>query len=81
MVEDGDRDHTRDGLGQQNAKPAEAEELGAGRLNPEAQRRLVDGHETAGVEGGEEKVVPALQHALDGGGVVGVAVALGVELV
>ena len=58
----------------------EAEELGAGGLNPEAERRLIDRDEAARIEGDEEKIVPTRQHAPDGSGVVGVGVALFGEL-
>ena len=55
-------------------RPAvEAEDFGERRLDPEAERGLVDGDEAAGVEAGEEEGVPAREHALDGGGVIGVA--------
>jgi hypothetical protein len=53
----------------------EAEHVGAGRLDPKPQRGLVHRDEPR-VEGGEEEVVPAGEHVLDGGGVVDVGVLL-----
>src|SRR5206468_5411062 len=52
----------------------------AQRLDPECERRLVHRHEPAGVERGEEEVVPALQHAPHGARVVRVGVAVLREL-
>jgi hypothetical protein len=51
----------------------EAEQIGAGRLDPEPQRGLVHRHKTR-VVGGEEAVVPAGERILDGGSVVEVGV-------
>ena len=70
----------RQGLRQQDTEAAEAEDLRAERLNPEAERRLVDGDEAARIEGDEEEVVPAFQHAAHGGGVVEVGVAVALQL-
>ena len=53
----------------------ETEQLRACRLNPESERRLIDADKTARVEGDEEEIVPALEHAAHGGRVVLVAVA------
>jgi hypothetical protein len=53
----------------------EAEDIGAGRLDPEPQRGLVHRDETR-VVGDEEEVVPAYEHVLDGGGIVDVGVLL-----
>ena len=53
-----------DGLGMEQAEAAKAEELDAGSLDPEGDRRFVDRDEGAGVEGDEEKVAPTLRHAL-----------------
>jgi len=49
-VEHGDGEDAGEGFGQQDTDPGEAEGLGAGRLDPEAKGRLVDGDEAAGVE-------------------------------
>jgi trans-aconitate methyltransferase len=56
-----------------------AEQLDAGGLHPEAERRLIHAHEAARIERDEEEVVPALRHALDGRGVVAVDVPLAAD--
>ena len=75
-----DRGNSLDDLRQQHAQTAEAENPRARRLDPEGERRLVEGHEAAGIEGVEEEVVPALQHAADAGAVIFVAEAVLVEV-
>ena len=75
-VEQGDGEDPGEGLREEDTPAAEAEELGARRLEPEAQRRLIDRDEAARIERDEEEVAPAQQHTLDGGGVVLVRVAL-----
>ena len=62
-------------------KPLKPKQFGAGRLDPEAERRLIDADEAAGIERDKEEVVPALQHAADGGGVIEVGVAVALEFV
>src|SRR5205823_3001951 len=53
------------------AEWAEAQQLGAERLDPERNRRLVERHETGRIEGIEQEVVPARQHAAHASQVVG----------
>lgn len=52
-----------------------AENLGADRLEHEAERRLIDRDEAARIERDEE-VGPTLEHAANGGGVIRIGVAL-----
>ena len=74
-----EQEHGKDAsqcLGEKQADAVETEKRGAGRLRPQAQRRLIHRHEPAGVEGDEEKVVPTGEHALHGSSVVQVGVSL-----
>ena len=65
--------------GQEEADAVVAEDPRRERLDPEAQRRLVEGDEAARVERSEEEVRRAREHAPDGGRVVEVRPALPVE--
>jgi hypothetical protein len=69
-VDDQHRGQSRHHLGEQDRERAKAEQLGAGDLQPDRHRRLVDGNKACGVERVEEKVVPAVQHAAHARGVV-----------
>src|SRR5689334_6504027 len=64
------RKHSRQRLGQENAKRCEAEDFGASRLQPEAQRRLVYRDETARIKGNEDEISPIIQHTSNGGSIV-----------
>jgi hypothetical protein len=65
-----DRGQSRHHLDEQDRKRGKTKQLGAGDLQPDRDRRLVDGNKTCGVERIEEKIVPALQHAAHARGVV-----------
>ena len=65
-----DRGQSRHHLGEQDRKRGKTEQLGAGDLQPDRHRRLVDGNKACGVERVEEEIVPATQHAAHAGGVV-----------
>ncbi len=69
-VDDQHRGQSRHRLGEQDRMRAKAEQLGAGDLQPDRHRRLVDGNKACGVECVEEKIVPAIQHAAHARGVV-----------
>ena len=64
------RGQSRHHLGEQDRKRAEAEQLGAGDLQPDRHGRLVDGNKACGVERVEEEIVPAIKHAANACGVV-----------
>jgi hypothetical protein len=66
----------RERLRHENGEGTEADQPGERRLDPERDRRLVHGEKTAGIERGEQKVVPAREHAADGGRVIRVAPAV-----
>src|SRR5437867_3415643 len=68
-------------LWQENAKRREAENLGAGRLQPEAQRRLVNAYKTTWIKGDKEEVMPTVEHAPDRSGIIKVAEAVLSQLV
>src|ERR1700716_432589 len=72
VIQQGDRTDRRQGLREQNAKAREAEHFCAQRLNPEPERRLVDGDKSNGVQRIEEERVQILSHAQDRRGVEGV---------
>jgi len=61
---------SRHHLDEQDRKRAEAEQLGAGDLQPDRHGRLVDGNKACGVERVEEEIVPAIKHAANACGVV-----------
>ena len=71
-----DGDHAFDHLGQQHGEAVEPEHLGGGDLQPERDRRLVERDEACGIEGIEEEIVPAPEHAAHARGVVGAAPAV-----
>jgi hypothetical protein len=70
VIQHEDRCRAFEGLRQQDAERAEAEQLRAGRLDPEGDRRLVERDETARVESVEEEIVPARRHAAHAGHVI-----------
>ena len=70
------RGHAHQCLGHEHAERMEAEDPRRQRLHPESQRRLVDGHQAAGIHRGPEEVVPAAGHRADRRGVEGVGPAV-----
>src|SRR4051794_18270816 len=74
MVKYRDGENGGQGLREHQAESTEAEKPRAARLEPETEGRFVDRDETSRVEGGEEEVVPACQHAFHGRGIIIVAI-------
>ena len=69
-IQDRHRGHPGQCLRQVDRPSAEAQECGEERLDPEGERRLVEGHEARRIEGVVEEQPPALQHAAHARGVV-----------
>ena len=65
VIEQQYRKHPGQRLRQEDAKRCEAEDFGAGSLQPETQGRLVNAHKTARVKGNEKEISPAVEHAPD----------------
>ena len=66
QVGDPDGSDRAERLGQQQAERVEAEDRRTGRLEPQAERGLVDGDQPAWVRADEEEVVQRAEHRLDG---------------
>ena len=80
-IEQRDRQCAGQRLGQRQGKAIHTEKVGRRRLEPKAQRRLVDRRLAARLVGGKKEVVSRGQHTLDRGGVVSVADAVSAQLV
>src|SRR5207302_7256715 len=63
--------HAGQCLGQEDAERVEAKNLGAGRLQPETHRGFVDRDEAPWIIGDKKEIVPVVQHASDGGRIIG----------
>lgn len=57
------------------------EELDTGDLEPEAQRRLIDGHESTGIKGSKEPIVPTERHTPHSRSIVDIAIPILVNTV
>ncbi len=70
VIEQQDRKHSGQGLRQEDAKWREAEDLGAGRLQPKAQGRLVNRDEATWVKGNKKEIMPVIQHTSNRRGII-----------
>ena len=71
VVEEPNGQHASQCLGQEDADRVEAKNLGAGRLQPEAHWGLVDRDEATWIIGDKKEILPTIQHASDGGRIIG----------
>ena len=76
VVDERDRRDAHQRLRHEHAQRVEAEHLHRQRLDPEGERRLVDGHHARGVERPVQERVPARAHRAHGGAVVLVGAAV-----
>ena len=79
VIDQRDAAHAHQRLRHQHAPGAEAERPHRQGLDPECERRLVDGHDTTAVERPEQERVPALAHRANGRAVVLVREAVAAE--